>query len=98
MSLKRSLDLLKASGAVEEVRDLSLRSQHVLLLKVLLSSTVKHTLFLTRRRRRRARRGGGGVGAFGLRDRGQAASGGTGRSSAGGAAFAHGDGWLMGRR
>jgi len=90
MSLKRSLDLLKASGAVEEVRDLSLRSQHVLLLKVLLSSTVKHTLFLTRRRRRRARRGGGGVDTVGLRDSGQAASGkpGWGAAAASGLATA----------
>jgi hypothetical protein len=85
MSLKRGLGLLKASGAAEELRDLGLRSQHVLLLKELLSSPVKQILLLqkTRHSRRRARRGGGDVDAVGLRDSGQAASGGPGRGSAG---------------
>ena len=78
IGLKRCLGLWKASR--EELCELGVRSQHVLL-KVL----------LTRRRRRRARRGGGVVGAFDLRDRGQAASGGTGRTAAGAAAADHGD-------
>jgi hypothetical protein len=78
MGLKRCLDLLKGSRA-EELCKLGLRSQH-LLLKV----------FLRRRSRRRARRGGGVVGAFDLRDRGQAA-GRTGRNAAGAADAAHGD-------
>ena len=72
------LDLLKASR--EDLCELGLRSQH-LLLKVLLTSL----------RRRRARRGGGVVGAFDLRDCGQAAIGGTGRTAAAAAAAAHGD-------
>ncbi len=93
---KRCLELLKASREeLCQLRSLGLRSQH-LLLKMLLSQSwlLKMLLLkvpLTRRRRRRARRGGGGVGAFDLRDRGQATSGGTGRTAAGAAAFAHGE-------
>jgi hypothetical protein len=73
-----------------KLRSLGLRSQH-LLLKVLLSQPLLLKVLLTRRRSRRARRGGGVVGAFDLRDRGQAASGGTGRTAAGSAAVDHGD-------
>jgi len=78
IGLNRCLGLWKASR--EELCELGVRSQHVLL-KVL----------LTRRCRRRARRGGDVVGAFDLRDRDQAASGGTGRTAAGAAAADHGD-------
>ncbi len=78
-----------------QLRSLGLRSQH-LLLKVLLRQplllkVLLLKVLLTRRRGRRARRGGGVVGAFDLRDRGQAASGGTGRNAAGAVAAAHGD-------
>jgi hypothetical protein len=70
-----------------------------LLLKVLLSQPLLKVILLkvllSRRRRRRTRRGGGVVDAFDLRDRGQAASGGTGRNAAVAAAFAHGEGQLM---
>jgi hypothetical protein len=62
--------------------NLGLRSQHLLLLKVLLGSPVDRNVLLTLRRRRRARRGGGAVDAFDLRDRGQAASGGNDRDAA----------------
>ena len=74
---ERCLELLKSSREeLGKLRSLGLRSQH-LLLKVLLSQPLLLKVLLTRRRRRRARRGGGVVGAFDLRDRGQAASGGT---------------------
>jgi len=53
MSLKCGLGLLKASGAAEEVCDLSLRSQHVVLLRVLLSRIVKQILLLQKASRRR---------------------------------------------
>ena len=92
---KRCLELLKASREeLCQLRGLGLRSQH-LLLKVLLSQplllkVLLLKVLLTRRRRRRARRGRGVVGAFDLRDRGQAASGGTGRTAAGAAAADHG--------
>jgi hypothetical protein len=49
---------------------------------VVLRSTVEHSGLLTRRRRRRAGRGGDAVDAGGLRDRGQAASGGPGLDAA----------------
>ena len=99
---KRCLELLKASREeLCQLRGLGLRSRHLLLKMLLSQSLLLKVLLLkvplTRRRRRRALRGGGVVGAFDLRDRCQAASGGTGRSSAGGAACAHGDGWVLGR-
>ena len=96
IGLKRCLGLWKASREeLCQLRGLGLRNQH-LLLKMLLSQSLLLKLLLlkvplTRRRRRRALRGGGVVGAFDLRDRGQAASGGTGRTVAGAAAFAHGE-------
>jgi hypothetical protein len=88
---KRCLELLKSSREeLGKLRSLGLRSQH-LLMKVLLSQPLLRKVLLTRRCRRRARRGGDVVGAFDLRDRDQAASGGTGRTAAGAAAADHGD-------
>jgi hypothetical protein len=88
---KRCLELLKSSREeLGKLRSLGLRSQH-LLMKVLLSQPWLRKVLLTRRCRRRARRGGDVVGAFDLRDRDQAASGGTGRTAAGAAAADHGD-------
>ena len=91
IGLKRCLELWKASREeLCQLRGLGLRSQH-LLMKVLLSQPWLRKVLLTRRCRRRARRGGDVVGAFDLRDRDQAASGGTGRTAAGAAAADHGD-------
>ena len=88
---KRCLELLKSSREeLGKLRSLGLRSQH-LLMKVLLSQPLLRKVLLTRRCRRRARRGGDVVGAFDLRDRDQATSGGTGRTAAGAAAADHGD-------
>jgi hypothetical protein len=88
---ERCLELLKSSREeLGKLRSLGLRSQH-LLMKVLLSQPLLRKVLLTRRCRRRARRGGDVVGAFDLRDRDQAASGGTGRTAAGAAAADHGD-------
>ena len=70
------IDYTSPWAAAAALRSLGLRSQH-LLLKVLLSQPLLLKVLLTRRRRQRARRGGGVVGAFDLRDRGQAASGRT---------------------